>query len=175
MDTCFPERPRAVLITLGCRVNQYESDVIAGELEADGFDIVPLGEKADITIVNTCTVTAESDRKSRQHVRRAVAFNPDAPLIVTGCFAQVSPEDAASLAGVSAVVGNGDKADIPALAKRLIAGEKGSYAVSDIMTAPYDNMTLHTPRRARAYIKIEDGCENHCSYCIIPAARGKIR
>ena len=104
MDTCFPERPRAVLITLGCRVNQYESDVIAGDLEADGFDIVPLGEKADITIVNTCTVTAESDRKSRQHIRRAVAFNPDAPLIVTGCFAQVSPADAAGLAGVSAVV-----------------------------------------------------------------------
>ena len=175
MDKCFPAHPRAVIITLGCRVNQYESDVIAGKLEDDGFVIVPLGEKADITIVNTCTVTAESDRKSRQHIRRAAAFNPDAPLIVTGCFAQVSPDDAAALTGVSAVVGNGDKANIPDLARRLIAGEKGSLAVSDIMTAPYDNMTLHTPRRARAYIKIEDGCENHCSYCIIPAARGKIR
>jgi len=175
MKSKFPERPRAVVITLGCRVNQYESDVIAGELEADGFDIVPQGQTADITIVNTCTVTAESDRKSRQNIRRAAAANPGAPLIVTGCFAQVSPADAAALDGVSALVGNGDKADIPALARKLIAGEKGSCTVSDIMSAEYDNMTLHTPRRARAYIKIEDGCENHCSYCIIPAARGKIR
>ena len=175
MYNSFQTRLRAVVITLGCRVNQYESDVIAGNLEADGFEIVLFGEKADITIVNTCTVTAESDRKSRQHIRRAAAVNPGAPLIVTGCFAQVSPVDAAALPGVSAVVGNGDKADIPTLAKRLIAGEKGCMSVSDIMTAPYDNMTLHTPRRARAYIKIEDGCENHCSYCIIPAARGKIR
>ncbi len=175
MRSNFPERLRAVVITLGCRVNQYESDVIAGDLEADGFDIVPLGQTADVTIVNTCTVTAESDRKSRQHIRRAAAANPGSPLIVTGCFAQVSPEDAAALDGVSAVVGNGDKADIPSLARRLIAGEQGSKNVSDIMTAVYDNMTLHTPRRARAYIKIEDGCENHCSYCIIPAARGKIR
>ncbi len=175
MNNSFPERPRAVLITLGCRVNQYESDVIAGDLEADGFDIVPFGEKADITIVNTCTVTAESDRKSRQHIRRAASVNPGAPLLVTGCFAQVSPADAAALPGVSSVVGNGDKAEIPALARRLIAGEKGTSDVSDIMDAPYDNMTLRTPRRARAYIKIEDGCENRCSYCIIPAARGKIR
>ena len=175
MKSNFPERPKAVVITLGCRVNQYESDVIAGKLEEDGFDIVLLGQNADITIVNTCTVTAESDRKSRQYIRRASAVNPDAPLIVTGCFAQVSPKDASSLSGVSAIVGNGDKAKIPALARNLIEGGKGSMAVSDIMSAEYDNMVLRTPRRARAYIKIEDGCENHCSYCIIPTARGKIR
>lgn len=173
----FPEYPRAAIMTLGCRVNQYESDVIAGELEAEGFDIVPFGAEADVTVVNTCTVTAESDRKSRQHIRRAIAANPDAPLIVTGCFAQVSPEAAAAIPGVSAVVGNGEKKEIPALARQLLTrrSEVAAQLVGDVMNARYDDMTLRAPRRCRSYIKIEDGCENHCAYCIIPAARGKIR
>ncbi|MBQ4043288.1 MAG: tRNA (N(6)-L-threonylcarbamoyladenosine(37)-C(2))-methylthiotransferase MtaB [Clostridia bacterium] len=174
--TSFPEYPRAAILTLGCRVNQYESDVIAGALEADGFDIVPIGQRADVTIVNTCTVTAESDRKSRQQIRRAAAFSPGAPLIVTGCFAQVSPEAAAAIEGVSAVVGNADKAEIAALARCLLHQRaEAKNMVSDIMTAPYDNMILQTPRRCRSYIKIEDGCENRCAYCIIPAARGRVR
>ena len=109
---------RAAFCTLGCRVNQYESDAIAASLEEDGFQIVPFGQEADVTIVNTCTVTAESDRKSRQHIRRAAAANPGKPLIVTGCFAQVSPDAASAIDGVSAVIGNGNKAEIPALARR---------------------------------------------------------
>jgi len=172
----FPEYPRAAILTLGCRVNQYESDVIAAELEAAGFDIVPVGQTADVTIVNTCTVTAESDRKSRQHIRRAAAASPGAPLIVTGCFAQISPDAASAIPGVSAVIGNAEKEKIPALARALIEGRAaGGICVSDIMSAPYDGMTLHTPRRCRSYIKIEDGCENRCAYCIIPAARGRVR
>ena len=167
--------PRAAFCTLGCRVNQYESDAIAASLEADGFQIVSFGQEADVTIVNTCTVTAESDRKSRQHIRRAAAANPGKPLIVTGCFAQVSPDAASAIDGVSAVIGNGNKAEIPALARRLIEGEAVQSRVGDISRAVYDDMVLLKPRRSRSYIKIQDGCENRCAYCIIPAARGKIR
>lgn len=178
MKSSFPEYPRAAVLTLGCRVNQYESDVIAGELEAAGFDVVPFGEPCDVTVVNTCTVTSESDRKSRQYIRRAAAASPGAPIIVTGCFAQVSPEAAAGLPGVSAVIGNARKADIAALARELTAEHapaRPRMELSDMQSADYDGLMLAHPRRARAYIKIEDGCENRCSYCIIPMARGRVR
>ena len=108
---------RAAITTLGCRVNQYESDAIAGILEADGFAIVPFGQPCDVTVVNTCTVTAESDRKSRQQIRRAVSFSGGAPVIVTGCFAQIAPEAAAKIPGVAAVIGNAEKSRIPVLAR----------------------------------------------------------
>ena len=116
--------PRVAFCTLGCRVNQYESDAIAACLEADGFQIVPFGQEADVTIVNTCTVTAESDRKSRQHIRRAAAANPGKPLIVTGCFAQVSPDAASAIPGVTAVIGNGNKGELSAIVRRLTEGDK---------------------------------------------------
>ena len=168
--------PRVAYCTLGCRVNQYESDAIAALMEADGFVVVPMGQEADITIVNTCTVTAESDRKSRQHIRRAAAANPGKPLIVTGCFAQVSPDAASAIPGVTAVIGNGHKAEIAAIARRLMDGLACEpRTVTNMCLAAYDGLTLTTPRRSRSYIKIQDGCENRCAYCIIPAARGKIR
>lgn len=164
-------------ITLGCRVNQYESEAIAGLLEADGFAIVPFGSPCDITIVNTCTVTAESDRKSRQHIRRAVSANPAGAVIVTGCFAQIAAEEAARIPGVTVVVGNGEKPAIPILVRDIADGRT---PVSPIFPADpslwdCDRLSLPVPRRARAFIKIEDGCENRCAYCIIPEARGKIR
>ncbi len=169
-------RPRAAIMTLGCRVNQYESESIAGMLEADGIEIVPFGTEADVTIINTCTVTAESDRKSRQHIRRAAAVSPNGKIIVTGCFAQVSPTEAA-IDGVSAVIGNAEKSRIPALVRDLCEGRDPETVIlpSELDGAPYDTLTLPVPRRARAFIKIEDGCENRCAYCIIPKARGKVR
>lgn len=175
--TMQTKKPRAALITLGCRVNQYESESIAGMLEADGFEIVPFGTPADITIVNTCTVTAESDRKSRQHIRRASAVSPAGKIIVTGCFAQVSPEEAAAIEGTDAVIGNVEKSRIPALARDLYEGRipENPILPSVLENATYDALTLPVPRRARAFIKIEDGCENRCAYCIIPKARGKVR
>ncbi len=171
------KKPLAALITLGCRVNQYESESVAGMLEADGFEIVPFGTPADVTIVNTCTVTAESDRKSRQHIRRAASVSPEGKIIVTGCFAQISPDEAAAIPGVSAVIGNAEKSRIPSLARDLYEGRLPDCTVipSVLDGAPYDTLTLPVPRRARAFIKIEDGCENKCAYCIIPAARGKVR
>lgn len=165
---------KASVFTLGCRVNQYESDSVAEMLEKAGFEIVPFGEECDVTVINTCTVTAESDRKSRQHIRRARSVSPEGKVIVTGCYGQTD-KDGAFLAGACAVVGNGEKSRIAEIAKSLVAGESHICAVGDIMTAPYDNLRVTKPTKARAYIKIEDGCENRCAYCIIPKARGQVR
>ena len=160
---------KASICTLGCRVNQYESDAIAERLREKGFTLVPYGQACDVAILNTCTVTGESDRKSRQLIRRTLSTIPDAAVIVTGCFAQISPEAAAAL-GADVVVGNGDKGRIADIAYML-----ASTGMADIQAAAYDDLQITTPRRARAYIKIEDGCENRCAYCIIPAARGEVR
>ncbi len=162
------------ILTLGCRVNQYESDALAEGLTKAGFAIVPPTESPDLVIVNTCTVTGESDRKSRQMIRRAAAEG--AMVIVTGCYAQVSPGDAMGIDGVVYVCGNGNKSEILSVVQKLAAGEAVEKSgVTDVMTAGYDPMERHIPRRYRSFIKIEDGCENRCAYCIIPAARGKVR
>ena len=160
---------KASVCTLGCRVNQYESDAIAEGLRARGFTLVPYGQACDVVILNTCTVTGESDRKSRQLIRRTVRTVPGAAVIVTGCFSQISPQAAAAL-GADVVVGNEDKGRIADIAYTLV-----STGAADIRTAVCDDLRITTPRRARAYIKIEDGCENRCAYCIIPAARGQVR
>ncbi|MBQ2729327.1 MAG: tRNA (N(6)-L-threonylcarbamoyladenosine(37)-C(2))-methylthiotransferase MtaB [Clostridia bacterium] len=165
---------KASIFTLGCRVNQYESDACAEMLECVGFQIVPFGQECDVTVINTCTVTAESDRKSRQHIRRAKSFSPGGAVIVTGCYAQIDAEGALR-AGAAAVVGNGEKSKIADIALSLVNGEREINCVGDIMTAPYDMVAVSKPTRARAYIKIEDGCENKCAYCIIPRARGQVR
>ena len=162
--------------TLGCRVNQYESDAIAEELECLGATVVPFGEKCDLVIVNTCSVTAESDRKSRQMVRRIKNINPDAKIIVTCCSLQIFPDEIRKIPGVSALVGNGAKNSVSEVAIKLLQDD--GYAVDnigDIEKAAYDGLKITHARRARAYVKIEDGCENKCAYCIIPKARGKIR
>ena len=164
---------KASIYTLGCRVNQYESDAIAEDLRRNGFETVPFGEACDVAIINTCTVTAESDRKSRQFIRRAKNASPDCAVIVTGCFAQASPEDAAKEA--DAVVGNGEKSKIAQIALALCREKKRVIDVTDISRAVYDETPIAKPKRARTFIKIEDGCENKCAYCIIPKARGAVR
>ncbi len=170
----MPEIKTIGILTLGCRVNQYESDAIAEMLTAEGFLVVGSGEMADLVIVNTCTVTGESDRKSRQMIRRAAADG--AKVIVTGCYAQVSAAEACGIEGVVYVCGNGNKSGILSVVQKLAAGEPvAKDGVSDVMTAAYDPMQRHIPHRYRSFIKIEDGCENRCAYCIIPAARGKVR
>ncbi len=170
----MPSDKTVCITTLGCRVNQYESDALGEKLTEMGFSLVSPGEKADITIINTCTVTGESDRKSRQMIRRAAGEG--SAVVVTGCYAQVSPAEAASIPGVVYVCGNGEKSRLAQIVQTLAAGgtvEK--LGVTDIMTAGYDPMCRHIPKRFRSFIKIEDGCENRCAYCIIPAARGKVR
>lgn len=165
---------KASVLTLGCRVNQYESDAIAEMLASSGFEIVDFGEECDVSIVNTCTVTAESDRKSRQFSRRAKSVSPNTKVILTGCFAQVSPEEAKAT-GADCVIGNGNKEQVCSAALALAQGIACPDCVGDIALSPYDELRVSRPKRARTFIKIEDGCENKCAYCIIPRARGHVR
>ncbi|MBO5938036.1 MAG: tRNA (N(6)-L-threonylcarbamoyladenosine(37)-C(2))-methylthiotransferase MtaB [Clostridia bacterium] len=167
------------IYTLGCKVNQYESEAIAEELARKGFEISSPAELCDAYIINTCTVTAESDRKARQFIRRAITKNPDAYVVVTGCLAQTSAEAIAAIDGVDAVVGNSEKLLAARELRRLFdEGKKADTPrifISDIDVACFEKMQIHSFERTRAYIKIEDGCESRCTYCIIPSARGKIR
>lgn len=161
------------IITLGCRVNQYESSVMANALEKNGIKVVPFGQECDVSIVNTCTVTAESDRKSRQLIRRA-AKSASIGVVVTGCFAEISPNDALRLDGVIAVIGNKNKSVVAEAVMRII---KHGGAVSTDSPDSFEKCVgmLTVPERVRSFIKIEDGCESKCAYCIIPKSRGPIR
>ncbi|MBO5212302.1 MAG: tRNA (N(6)-L-threonylcarbamoyladenosine(37)-C(2))-methylthiotransferase MtaB [Clostridia bacterium] len=167
----------AAIITLGCRVNQYESDAIMQELSKSGVQIKPSSEKCDIYIINTCSVTAESDRKSKQFIRRCVSKNPQAVIIVTGCYSQINPEEALAINGVDFVCGNNAKSIIAKKAISLLGSKKKKELfVPDIQHSLFDTMTVGAPlTRTRAFIKIEDGCESKCAYCIIPYARGNVR
>ncbi len=169
--------PRVGLITLGCKVNQYESEAIAEAFTAKGFVIGDADGCCDVYVINTCTVTAESDRKAGQLIRRAAAKNPDAPILVTGCFSQSHPDRVAAIKGVDFVCGNTDKLAVVAAAERLLQerATRPEIAVADVQNAPFEPMTITRFDRTRAYVKIEDGCENRCSYCAIPAARGRVR
>ena len=163
------------ILTLGCRVNQYESDSIISSLLQMDCIIVPFGEKCDAAIINTCTVTAESDRKSRQMIRRAAAFAEK--IIVTGCYAQISGDEAAELDKVVYVCGNSGKASLPSVVLSILRGEYSDNI--NAVTPPTDpssaGMVLSAPMRTRSYIKIEDGCDNRCAYCLISTARGPVR
>lgn len=167
------------IFTLGCKVNQYESEAIAELLEARGMTALSGDEVCDLYIINTCTVTGESDRKARQMIRRAITKNPEAYILVTGCLAETDLESIKKIQGVDYVCGNADKTKIADAALELVQkGQKNCLAVcnlTDINSAPFEAMNITKFDRTRAYIKIEDGCESHCTYCIIPKARGKIR
>lgn len=171
-------RPRAAVQTLGCRVNQYESDAIEAELEAMGFEIADPEQVCDVYIVNTCAVTGESERKSRQMIRRAAAKNPSAFVLVTGCFSQLKAEEISQIPGVDYVCGSRNKGSAAVMAARLVReGRKGGSpvcCVPDIAKMPLERLVVPAARRTRAYIKIEDGCDNHCAYCIIRKARGAV-
>ena len=169
--------PRAAIYTLGCRVNQYESDAVEAELESLGFSIVPFSEASDVYIINTCAVTAESERKSRQIIRRARAVNPDAFVLVMGCFSQIKAEAVKKIPGVDYVCGNRNKLSVAEIAMKLLREGRKTGAVSellDVEAAPLETMNIFHAYRDRSYIKIEDGCDNHCTYCIIKKARGNV-
>lgn len=173
------KKTKVGIYTLGCKVNQYESQAIAEELERNGIEIASPSSICDGYIINTCTVTAESDRKARQFIRRAISKNSSAYIVVTGCLAQTSAEDVAKIEGVDCIVGNSDKISA---AQKLIAlleanqkNKSAEICVSEIENAPFESMNITKFDRTRAYVKIEDGCENKCTYCIIPSARGKVR
>ena len=169
---------RVSITTLGCRVNSYESDAMCGLLRANGYEIVPDDQPADICIVNTCTVTNIADRKSRQMISRCHKLNPNAVIIVTGCWSQREPEAAMRMQGVGAVLGTAEKQRIADICGELMThSEKApSNLVSDVMhKRDFEELSAVAEGRTRAYLKIQDGCSRFCTYCAIPFARGAIR
>jgi threonylcarbamoyladenosine tRNA methylthiotransferase MtaB len=165
------------IATLGCKVNQFESEALMSALEQRGYGLVPFGEGADITIINTCTVTHRADFQSRQLVRRAFRSNPKSLIIVTGCYSQLEPETLAGIEGVKYLLGNREKGQIPDLLPLMREGGFPRIRVSDIheetlfSDLPLPSFHCHT----RAFLKIQDGCDARCSYCIVPHARGQGR
>jgi len=165
------------LATLGCRLNQVESQEIGALLEGRGFRVVEPGAAAQVYVINTCTVTGRADFSDRQLVRRIARENPEAYLVVTGCYAQTDPEAAAAIAGVDLVVGNQEKYRLPELLGSLTKRPRPEVAVADIGAAgeipiaPFKRVA----GRSRAFVKIQDGCQHRCAFCIVPAARGRSR
>jgi threonylcarbamoyladenosine tRNA methylthiotransferase MtaB len=165
------------LATLGCRLNQVESQEIGALLEGRGFRLVDAEARAQVYVINTCTVTGRADFSDRQLIRRIARENPEAYLVVTGCYAQTDPEAAAAIAGVDLVLGNQEKYRLPELLGSLTKRARPAVAVGDIGAAravpiaPFARMA----GRSRAFVKIQDGCQHRCAFCIVPAARGRSR
>jgi threonylcarbamoyladenosine tRNA methylthiotransferase MtaB len=162
--------------TLGCKVNQYESAGMAETLRDNGYRLVPFNEAADIYIINTCTVTGKADYQSRQLIRRAVRKNPRAAVLATGCYAQRAPEEIARIPGVTLVAGNVEKMHILSLLRSMAEGREKTLC-SDISRAGGFSTpeAKFFPERTRALLKIQDGCDAYCSYCIVPYVRGRSR
>ncbi|MCG7855154.1 MAG: tRNA (N(6)-L-threonylcarbamoyladenosine(37)-C(2))-methylthiotransferase MtaB [Methanoregulaceae archaeon] len=167
---------RVAVATLGCKVNHYESAGIVEELKAQGVSVVPFTSQADLYIVNTCTITAKTDFQSRQLVRRAYRTNPSAQIIVTGCYAQIAPQELAALPGVRMVAGTEIKERLPGIIQG-VTGKEQRIDVGDISLKRIfsDLPVTRFPGQTRAYLKVQDGCNAFCSYCIIPYARGRSR
>lgn len=164
--------------TLGCKVNQYETEVLMEKFRQSGHDIVGETDLADVYVVNTCTVTHVSDRKSRQYIRRMKGKNPDAVVAVTGCYVQVSPEEVASLPEVDIIAGTNEKNNLVKYVEEYIdKKEKQMHVLSYNELVYYEETGTITSMelKTRAYIKIQEGCNRFCSYCIIPYARGRVR
>ena len=164
--------------TLGCKVNQYETEGLKENFKKAGHEVVPDTEFADVYVINTCTVTNLADRKSRQFIRRARAINPDAAIAVTGCYVQVSPEEVAAIEGVDIIAGTNEKSAMVSLVEEYIKdGRKIRQVKSYEELDTYEEIGTITSMesRTRAYIKIQEGCDRFCSYCIIPFARGSVR
>ncbi len=163
--------------TLGCKVNQYETEAMGELFEKSGFIIADFNDICDIYVINTCTVTGTGDKKSRQMIRRAKKLNENAVICVVGCYSQVSPDDVKNIPGVNIVLGTKDRIKIVDMVEEYLANNQNVSAVEDIMKMrSYENISLENMSgKTRAFVKIEDGCTEFCSYCIIPYARGPVR
>lgn len=172
------QRVKIAFYTLGCKVNQYETQALKEQFQQRGYQVVGDEETADVYVINTCTVTGLSDRKSRQYIRRVKRINPESITAVIGCYAQVSPEEALGIEGVDIVAGNNDKAYlIQHVEEYLRTGSKSSHVTRYEELHTYEDTGAITSMdtRTRAYLKIQEGCNQFCSYCIIPYARGGVR
>lgn len=161
--------------SLGCKVNHYETEAMRERFLAAHWQVVPFPEKADVYVINTCTVTAASDAKSRNCIFRAQRANPEALVAVTGCYAQLSPERVLAIPGVSLALGTDRRAEIVELVTARLNDGPGSAVTDSKAHRAFESLSAVRDGRTRATLKIQDGCNNYCSYCIIPYARGPIR
>ena len=166
---------KIAITTLGCKINQFESAAMTQALEQDGFSIVPFSGPADIYLINSCTVTAKTDAESRRLIRRATRLNPEARVVVTGCYAQMAGAGLLAEPGVNLILGNSEKRDIVGFLREI--GEERRAVVTDISeqksgeSAPLESFAEHT----RAFLQVQNGCDARCAYCIVPFARGASR
>ena len=168
---------KAASFALGCKVNQYESEAIAELFQEKGYEIVGIDEEADVYVINTCTVTNFGDKKSRQLIRKVKRQNENAIVCVVGCYAQTAPQELEKVEGVNLVLGTKDRAQIVEMVENYKVENGVESHVSDIMKERlFEPLSIQKlANRTRAYLKIQDGCSQFCSYCIIPYARGPIR
>ena len=169
-------------ITLGCKVNQYETNAMAQKFLEKGYEAIEENsenhnEKADICIINTCTVTNMSDRKSRQMLRREKENNPSSIIVAVGCYAQVAKKELENIGEIDLVLGNNEKVDIVKYVERYIKEKEKQEEIEDVMQTRefYDFGEITFTEKTRAVVKVQDGCDRFCSYCIIPYARGRVR
>jgi threonylcarbamoyladenosine tRNA methylthiotransferase MtaB len=171
--------PAVGFVTLGCRLNQVDTQQMQALLEARGFRTAAPTTEADVVVINTCAVTARAEVSDRQAIRRAARGHPGARVVVTGCWAQTSPAAVAALGGVDLVVGNADKARLPDLLAGLLAAPRQAprIEVGDVRAAGLASIApaSHPTGRARAFLKVQDGCQHRCAFCIVPLARGASR
>lgn len=165
--------------TLGCKVNQADTASMEALFKARGYEVVPFNEEADIYLVNTCVVTNEGQRKSRQIIRRSVRHNPLALTVVTGCYPQTAPEEVRAIEGVDVIVGNKDRTGIVDLVEKALA-EKQDAVLDNVqkmtIDTKFEELGVGTETdKTRAFLKIQEGCNQYCTYCIIPFARGPLR
>ncbi len=163
--------------TLGCKVNSYESEAMLELFKQAGYESIDFEEKADVYVINTCTVTNTGDAKSRQMIRKARRTNPEAVVCVVGCYAQVASGEVAGIAGVDIVLGTQHRTKIVAYVDQYLETHQQIVAVQDVMKlSKFEDLNIHAfENKTRAFLKIQDGCNNFCTYCIIPYARGGVR
>ena len=164
--------------TLGCKVNQYETESMAEMFRDRGYTVTDEREFADVYVINTCTVTSVADRKSRQYIRRMKKVNPDAVVAVTGCYAQVEPGQVSSIEGVDVVAGTNEKSCLISYIEKFMEDRERSLHVrkrEGLSVYDETGSVTSAENRTRAYIKIQEGCDRFCSYCVIPYARGASR
>ena len=162
--------------SLGCKVNLYESEVIINMFKKRGYEIVNYEDKSDIIVINTCTVTNTSDKKSRNIIRKSIKNNPNSIIVVMGCYSQVRSDEILSIPGVNILIGNTNKSKVVDLVEEYIKTKKDIIKIENITSVPFEPMELDKfEARTRGFVKIQDGCNNYCSYCIIPYLRGTIR
>ena len=168
---------RAAFATLGCKVNQYETESMEGLFKTHGYELVSFSEEADVYVINTCSVTQLGEKKSRQLIRRAHRINPAAVVAVTGCYAQAEAETIRAMEGVGVVIGTRERGRIVELVEEAMASGQTQDVVGNIMEADtFEDIPLtEWPLRTRAFLKIQEGCTNFCTYCIIPYTRGPLR